>query len=218
VFCDVDLSNTSSIECFDAAGKSLGKFYAPVADNGLSFVGVYFTEGERVARVRVTHGNLPLAAGNVDTAVYDVVATDDFMYSEPLPLGTDARLLNISVRSNVGGANGSLIAGFVVGGTQPRTVLVRGVGPGLAGFGVTGAVTTPSIAVFSGSTMVATNSGWANRTDVALTAVAVGAFPLATGSADAAVVTVLNPGAYTLVVNGANNAAGQVLAEVYEVK
>lgn len=218
VFCDVDLANTTSIECFDPAGKSLGKFFAPVADNGLSFVGVFFADGERVARVRLTHGNLPLGAGNVDTATQDVVAADDYMYGEPLPLATDARMVNISVRGNIGGANGSLIAGFVIGGTQPKTVLVRGVGPTLAGFGVTGVATDPQVAVFSGSTSVEVNNDWANRVDLAQAAVRVGAFPLTAGSADAAVLAVLNPGSYTLVVSPANNAAGQVLAEVYEVK
>ncbi|MCX6951184.1 MAG: hypothetical protein NTV51_03230 [Verrucomicrobia bacterium] len=218
VFCDVDLANTSSIECFDAAGKSLGKFFAPVADNGLSFVGVNFIDGERVARVRVTHGNLPLGPGNVDTATADVVATDDFMYGEPLPLVSDGRMLNISVRGNVGGANGSLIAGFVIGGTQPKTVLVRGVGPSLAGFGVTNANANPQVAVFSGATAIEVNNDWDNRVDLAQAAVRVGAFPLAAGSTDAAVLAVLNPGAYTLVVSGVNDVAGQVLAEVYEVK
>jgi hypothetical protein len=217
VFCDVDLANVSSIECFDPEGKSLGKFFAPVADNGLSFVGVRFVDGERVARVRVTHGNLALGAGKVDTATQDVVATDDFMYSEPLPLG-DARMLNISVRGQVGGTNGSLIAGFVIGGTQPRAVLVRGVGPTLTGFGVSGALANPQVAVFSGSQSVASNDDWSNNALLAQTAAHVGAFPLTASSADAALLTVLNPGAYTLVVSGVNSTAGQVLAEVYEVK
>jgi hypothetical protein len=218
VFCDVDLANTSSIECFDAAGKSLGKFYAPVADNGLSFVGVFFADGERVARVRLTHGNLALGPGHVDSATQDVVATDDFMYGEPLPLGGDARLLNVSVRGQVGGTNGALIAGFVIGGTQPRTVLVRGVGPTLAGFGVAGALANPQIAIFAGSQSVATNDDWGNNVQLVQAATAVGAFPLAANSADAAVLAVLNPGAYTIVVSGVNGTAGQALAEVYEVK
>ncbi len=218
VFCDVDLANTSSIECFDAAGKSLGKFFAPVADNGLSFVGVFFVDGERVARVRVTHGNLPLGPGNVDSATQDVVATDDFMYGEPLPLASDARLLNVSVRGQVGGANGALIAGFVVGGTQPKTMLVRAVGPTLAGFGVTGALADPQISVFSGNVAVALNNDWGNSAALAQAATRVGAFPLTANSTDAAALAVLNPGSYTIVVNGVNNTAGQVLAEVYEVK
>lgn len=217
VFCDVDLANVSSIECFDATGKSLGRFFAPVADNGLSFVGVHFVDGERIARVRVTHGNLALGPGKVDTATQDVVATDDFMYGEPLPLG-DARLLNISVRGQVGGANGALIAGFVIGGTQPRAVLVRGVGPTLSGFGVTGVLANPQVAIFSGNQSVASNDDWGNNAAVAQTTARVGAFPLPATSADAAVLTVLNPGAYTLVVSGVNNTSGQVLAEVYEVK
>jgi hypothetical protein len=45
----------------------------------------------------------------------------------------------------------------------------------------------------------------------------VGAFPLASGSADIEEVGYFSPGTYTMQTSGVNNASGIALAEVYEV-
>ena len=81
IFTDVDLLNTTAIEYFDGA-VSLGRFAVPVANNGLSFLGVRFDAGERITRVRITSGNAAL--GPNDDGNIDVVAMDDFLYAEPL--------------------------------------------------------------------------------------------------------------------------------------
>jgi len=81
VFADVDLSSTTSIQFFDTLGLSLGTFFAPVANNGLSFLGVQFNAGERIGHVRITSGNTPV--GPTETVGLDVVVMDDFIYGEP---------------------------------------------------------------------------------------------------------------------------------------
>lgn len=81
IFTDVDLMDTTAIEYFDGA-VSLGRFAVPVANNGLSFLGVRFDAGERITRVRITSGNA--AFGPTESANVDVVAMDDFIYAEPL--------------------------------------------------------------------------------------------------------------------------------------
>ena len=81
VFTDVDLASTTSIEYFDAVGTSLGTFFVPAANNGLSFLGVLFIAGERIGRVRITSGNAAL--GPNETSVADMVVMDDFIYAEP---------------------------------------------------------------------------------------------------------------------------------------
>jgi hypothetical protein len=87
VFTDVDLATSASIELFDARGRSLGIFFAPPANNGLSFIGVVFNAGERVARVRITSGNgAPGATANDDNVSSDVVVMDDFIYGEPMAI------------------------------------------------------------------------------------------------------------------------------------
>jgi hypothetical protein len=86
VFTDVDVLGNAFIEFFAPDGSWLGGqvFNAPAADKGLSFVGVSFNAGERIARVVITSGNNRLQAGNTDSAGgRDIVAMDDFIYGEP---------------------------------------------------------------------------------------------------------------------------------------
>lgn len=133
---------------------------------------------------------------------------------------TDARLINLSARAQAGAGNDALIAGFVIGGTTSRTLLIRGVGPGLGDLGVTGAMADPKRTLFAGNTTVAENDNWseaANAATVAQTAVTVGAFALTDGSKDAALQITLEPGVYTAHVTTASGGAGVALVEVYEV-
>ena len=51
VFTDVDLANTTSLQFFDPFGASLGTFFVPTANNGLSFLGLQF-EDAFIGRVR----------------------------------------------------------------------------------------------------------------------------------------------------------------------
>jgi hypothetical protein len=64
--------------------------------------------------------------------------------------------------------------------------------------------------------VVAANDDWNNSLLVEQVGDAVDAFNLAPGSADAAIVVVLNPGSYTVRVSGANATTGIALVEVYE--
>ena len=81
VFTDVDLADLTSIEFFDQNNLSLGTFFVPAANNGLSFLGVFFNGGELISRVRITSGNLNVGA--TENGATDVVVMDDFIYGEP---------------------------------------------------------------------------------------------------------------------------------------
>ena len=84
VFTDVDILGTALVKCFGADGRELGfSVAATTANNGLSFVGIVFNEGERVAKVRIISGSRELAQGNIDNGARDIVAMDDFIYGEP---------------------------------------------------------------------------------------------------------------------------------------
>ncbi len=116
-----------------------------------------------------------------------------------------------------------MIAGIVVSGNVPKRVLVRAVGPTLAGFGVGGSLADPVLTVLSsaGTTLVSSDdwgvpAGGVAPSDVSLAASTVGAFPLVPNSRDAALLITLRPGAYTAQVTG-KGATGVVLVEVYEV-
>jgi hypothetical protein len=88
VFTDVDFANTSSLEFFSPANVSLGTFFVPTFNNGLSFLGVTFTDA--IGRVRITTGNTAL--GPNDGGATDIVALDDFIYSEPQAVPEPASL------------------------------------------------------------------------------------------------------------------------------
>ncbi len=131
-----------------------------------------------------------------------------------------ARVVNLATRATAGRGDDALIGGFYISGRTPRRVLIRGVGPGLAAFGVTGALLQPRLTVMAGVSPVAENAGWSNTADAAALATAatqVGAFALSPGSADAAILIHLSPGAYTAVLAGAGGNPGAALLEIYEV-
>ena len=85
VFTDVDLTSTTQIQFFDANGLLFSSFVTPgtVSDASLSFLGVVFNAGEQITKVRITTGTTALGPNDNPSAGVDVVAMDDFLYSEP---------------------------------------------------------------------------------------------------------------------------------------
>ena len=131
---------------------------------------------------------------------------------------SDGFLRNLSTRGQVGTGSNILIAGFVVGGTTAKQVLVRAVGPTLGGFGLTGVLADPQIQLFNGSNaLVVANNNWGGAGDVIAASAQVGAFPLAANSLDAVVLASLAPGSYTAQVSGVGGTTGLALVELYDV-
>ena len=133
---------------------------------------------------------------------------------------TTPALVNASARAFVGTGENVLIPGFVIGGSGTLRVLIRAVGPTLANFNVAGVLADPTITLYRDKTVLATNDNWsasANASAIASTGTAVGAFILAAGSKDAAVLTTLTPGSYTAVVSGVGGTTGTALVELYVV-
>lgn len=136
-----------------------------------------------------------------------------------VPIAFSSPLVNVSTRTNLA-ANGSAITGFVIGGSGPRRVLVRAVGPGLAPFNVSSPLANPSIMLWRGTQQIGGNDDYASGANVDGTLPAtftrVGAFALTPNSRDAAMVATLEPGAYTAQIRGGTaTEAGEVLLEVY---
>jgi hypothetical protein len=132
--------------------------------------------------------------------------------------GTAGQFANLATRAQIGEGENALIPGFVLTGTTPRTVLVRAVGPGLKPYGVAGAVADPTLAVYRGAALIANNDNWQdqlNASAVSSAAVQTGAFALATGSKDSALVLTLEPGSYTFQVAGVGQSTGVALVEAY---
>lgn len=151
------------------------------------------------------------ATGSAGIALLEIYAADsDFT----------TRLGGLSARGWVGTGGDLLIAGFVIEGPAPTWLLLRGVGPTLAGFGVDDTLADPLLTVFGTAGAIASNDAWQDNTNgaaLATAAAAVGAFPLAPGSRDAALLLTLPAGAYTLHLRGSDGGTGIGLIEVYVV-
>ena len=131
---------------------------------------------------------------------------------------SDGSLRNLSTRGQVGAGNNVMIAGFVVGGTTPKRVLVRAIGPTLSsGFGLAGALADPQLQLFRGTTSLLSNNDWAGDPAIVTASSVVGAFPLADNSLDAVILARLEPGAYTAQVSGVGGLTGLALVELYDV-
>jgi len=132
--------------------------------------------------------------------------------------GTTPRLVNVSARSQVGTGDQGLFAGFFIGGSAARTVLIRAIGPTLASYGVTDALADPQLQLFRGSTLLAANDNWGGSAQLAALGDSVGAFQLPNkDSKDSILVATLAPGLYSAQVTGVGNTTGVALVEIYEL-
>lgn len=129
--------------------------------------------------------------------------------------GNSPRLLNVSARNRVGAGGDILIAGFVIGGTGAKTVLIRAVGPTLSAFGVTDPLNDPKLEVYQGSNLIAENDDWSPG--LATSFAKVGAFALPSQSRDAALTLTLQPNAYTVHVKGLDGGSGEAIIEIYDL-
>jgi hypothetical protein len=155
--------------------------------------------------VQVTGAGTGTAAQGV--AIVEVYEADE----------NPSTLVNLSCRAQVGTGGNILIAGFTIGGSAPKRVLIRGIGPTLASLGVTGTLADPKLEIIRGgsTSVLASNDNWDSA--LAPTFTGVGAFGLTPGSKDAALVLTLEPGSYTAQVSGVGSATGVAIVEVYEL-
>src|SRR5208283_991331 len=128
-----------------------------------------------------------------------------------------SRLINLSARADVGTGSNILVAGFVISGTENKEVLLRGIGPALAGFGVSGVLANPELNLFnSAAAQFDSNYAWTGDPFITGVSSKVGAFSLQPASADCALLESLPGGSYTAQVSGFNSTSGIALAEVYD--
>ncbi len=150
-------------------------------------------------------------AGAVIAEVYDATPTANFSANTP-------RLVNVSVLKPIGS---SLTVGFVIGGTGSKRILIRALGPTLStlfGFPAASVIADPKLELFNGASQsIGTNDNWGGTTELTTAFTASGTFSFAANSLDAALVTTLAPGLYTVQVTPAAGATGTGLVEVYEV-
>ncbi|MEO5717450.1 MAG: hypothetical protein ABIR29_02635, partial [Chthoniobacterales bacterium] len=124
-----------------------------------------------------------------------------------------APLLNISTRLQVLTDDQVLIGGFIVTGTQPKTVILRAIGPYLGAFGIAGPLADPIMELRAGDgTLVMSNNNWTTGQG------AIEGTGLApSDSLESAILATLEPGSYTAIVRGKDGGTGVGLVEVYDL-
>ena len=125
-----------------------------------------------------------------------------------------AQALNLSTRLRVQTGDNVGIGGFIITGSAPKQVLLRGIGPSLTAFGVPDALADPVMELHgpAGFTTI-TNDNWRDTQQAAIQA--TGLPP--TNDLESAILATLNPGPYTAIVKGKNNTTGVALVEVYDL-
>src|SRR5207237_469467 len=132
-----------------------------------------------------------------------------------LPIIPLAKAINISTRLFVDLGERASIVGFIVAGNTPKRVLIRGIGPSLAGSGVPSTLADPTLTLFdSAGKPIRTNNNW--RDTQAAEIIATGIPPQ--NDLESAIVTTLSAGPYTAVLTGQGNTTGNGLVEVYDLE
>jgi hypothetical protein len=190
----------------------------------LTIGGTTTLQSNRTFQLQVANGGEMITLqGSVDAATATVSGTIlvpnqapiEFAGLEVSATRTD-RLFGLSSRGRVGTGEKILVSGVVIGGNEPKRVLIRAIGPSLAPMGVTGVLADPHVRLFKGTTAIGENDDWGsnpNAEEVAEVARRVGAFGVTTGSKDAMMLATLEPGAYTVHVSGGE---GVALADIYD--
>lgn len=187
----------------------VGAFRFISSDSRDAAVSTSFASGDNSVKVSGV-GN---TTGAVIAEIYDATPNDSFTAATP-------RLLNVSVLKHIGSG---LTAGFTLGGTTSKNILIRAVGPTLnTAFGLTGIVEDPELEVVrllpsGGSTPIGSNDNWGGGAALTKAFADVAAFELPPTSTDAAIAATLAPGGYTVRVTGKANTTGIAIVEIYEL-
>lgn len=132
-----------------------------------------------------------------------------------LDSGPGSTLLNISTRGQVGVDPKALIGGFILGGAESKTILVRALGPSLTPFGIPNALVNPTLDFFNGQgTQIDSNDDWMDspqKNQIQSSGLAP------SDPKESAILQQLPPGQYTAVVHGANSGIGVGSVEVYQL-
>lgn len=148
--------------------------------------------------------------GNGNTTGVALIEVYDLGQTAP------AKLANISTRAFVGISDDIVIAGFILGnGSGNDRVVVRGLGPSLADFGVPDALANPTLELRDNNgTLLVANNDWQDDSVQASEITAAGL--ALTNNFESGIAATLPPGTYTALLAGLNNGTGNGVVEVYD--
>ena len=122
---------------------------------------------------------------------------------------------NLSTRGTVSIGDNVLIGGFIITGPEPKTIVLRALGPSLGSFGLSHTVRDPVLRVYNSShALIATNDNWQSdphNADIQKNGLAPA------NLLESATLQTLAPGAYTVIVTGKDSTPGTGLVELYDL-
>jgi len=129
---------------------------------------------------------------------------------------TDSKVANLSTRAFVQTGDDVVIGGFQLGGIGPRNVVVRGIGPSLARFGLTNVLLDPTLELRDNNgALLMANDNWKDNDAQAHVIKIIGLGPI--DNRESAMIANLPPGPYTAIVAGKNGTIGIGLVEIYNL-
>jgi hypothetical protein len=130
--------------------------------------------------------------------------------------GANSQLGNISTRGFVLTGGNVMIGGFILAGNNSTRVVVRGLGPSLAQFGISPVLADPTLELRdSNGALLIANDNWQDNAASASQLISLGLAP--TDTRESGIITSLAPGAFTAILSGKNSGTGIGLVEVYNV-
>jgi hypothetical protein len=154
--------------------------------------------------------NCPGQAADVSASSPEGISLDVIGY-DLIP--DNSVLGNISTRLPVGTGDNVLIAGFKITGNAAKQLVVRALGPTLTQFGVPNAMQDTTLELHNSSgAIIVSNDDWQD----AANAQSIPPHLQPPNDLESAILTTLNPGAYTAIVRGFQNSTGTALVEVYD--
>lgn len=126
-----------------------------------------------------------------------------------------AQILNLSSRLRVQPGDNALIGGFIILGSEPKKVILRGLGGSLTANGqpYPGRLEDPTLELHNSSgAVIAENDEWkSDQAEVESSGIPP------TNDHEPAIVKTLDPGTYTVVMRGKNNSSGTGVVEMYDI-
>ena len=180
---------------------------------------------EKVGTTLSESGTLPPGNYTLSVDVYAVGSDANFTFALDGPMSTPTptptpipvtRATNLSTRLLVGTGDDVGIGGFIITGSGPRHLLLRGIGPSLSGI-IANALPDPSLTltniVTTASPVPLTNNNWRDTQEAEI--IATGRAP--SNDLESAIVADLAPGAYTAILAGNAGTTGVGLVEIYDL-
>lgn len=128
--------------------------------------------------------------------------------------GPPAQALNISTRLGVELGDNAMIGGFIITGSNAKTVVLRGMGPSLANAGVSNFLADPVLELHgSNGALILQNDNWRDTQE---TQIQNSGFQ-PSDDRESVIIATLQPGAYTGILTGKNQTTGVGLVELYDL-